>query len=87
MPDCCSWQLLADTCDLCVMGELQGDKIIEYHTGDEIGKMAYGTGDIPFIRTSDFSNWEIKHDPKQGISEEIYEAYAEKEDVQEMRGT
>lgn len=74
---------LADTCDLCTMGDLQKDKIIEYHTGDEIGKMAYGTGDIPFIRTSDFSNWELKHNPKQGVSEEIYKIYSEKEDVQE----
>lgn len=54
---------------------------IEYSTGDEIGKMAYGTGSIPFIRTSDFSNWEIKHDPKQGVSEEIYLNYSEKQDV------
>ena len=44
--------------------------------------MAYGTGDIPFVRTSDFSNWEIKADAKQGVSEEIYRQYAEKEDVQ-----
>ncbi len=45
--------------------------------------MAYGTGEIPFVRTSDFSNWEIKADAKQGVSEEIYQQYAEKEDVQE----
>ena len=51
-------------------------------TGDEIGKMAYGTGDIPFVRTSDFSNWEIKADTKQGVSEDIYIQYAMKEDVQ-----
>ncbi|MEN8133097.1 MAG: hypothetical protein ABFS45_23550, partial [Pseudomonadota bacterium] len=43
----------------------------------------YGTGTIPFIRTSDFSNWEIKHDPKQGVSEEIYEQYAESQNVKE----
>jgi type I restriction enzyme M protein len=40
-------------------------------TGDEVGKLAYGTGEIPFVRTSDLSNWELKIDPKQGISEEI----------------
>lgn len=33
--------------------------------------MAYGTGNIPFIRTSDISNWEIKADFKHGVSEEI----------------
>jgi type I restriction enzyme M protein len=35
--------------------------------------MSYGTGTIPFIRTSDISNWELKGDPKQGVSESIYE--------------
>lgn len=75
--------LMRDHCELLYMGDLKKKEIIDYYTGDEIGKMAYGTGDIPFIRTSDFSNWEIKHNPKQGISEEIYQQYAEKEDVRE----
>ena len=59
------------------------DGILSISTGDEIGKMAYGTGEIPFIRTSDFSNWELKYDPKQGISQEIFEEYQSKQDVQE----
>ena len=75
---------LCDTCELTSILELQETGFLEYHTGDEIGKMAYGTGTIPFIRTSDFSNWEIKHDPKQGISQAIWEEYQEKEDVQEL---
>ena len=74
---------LALFCDLISMGDLKEQGVIDYYTGDEIGKAAYGTGDIPFIRTSDFSNWEIKHDPKQGISEEIYEEYALKQKVKE----
>jgi type I restriction enzyme M protein len=52
-------------------------------TGDEVGKLAYGTGDIPFVRTSDISNWEIKVDPKHCVSREIYEEYAAKQDVRE----
>lgn len=72
---------LEENCDIISFADLRDAKIIEYHTGDEIGKMAYGTGVIPFIRTSDFSNWEIKHDPKQGISEEIYDQYSNKQDV------
>jgi len=63
--------------------ELKDKGLIEYQTGDEIGKMAYGTGSIPFIRTSDFSNWEIKHDPKQGISEDIYQNYKNKQNLKE----
>jgi type I restriction enzyme M protein len=56
------------------------NKVVNWDTGIEIGKMAYGTGHIPFIRTSDISNWELKGDPKQSVSEEIYGA--NKQDVQ-----
>ena len=73
---------LAETCDLVTIAELVEDGALSLASGDEPGKMAYGTGTIPFVRTSDFANWEIKHDPKQGVSEQIYNAYATKEDVQ-----
>lgn len=73
---------LSSSCDLFSIGSLETNGTIEMATGDEIGKMAYGTGEIPFVRTSDFSNWEIKADAKQGVSEEIYQKYSEKEDVQ-----
>lgn len=33
------------------------------------------------MRTSDFSNWEIKSDAKIGVSEEIYKQYSLREDV------
>ena len=48
-------------------------RAVSITTGIEIGKMAYGTGSVPFIRTSDLSNWEIKADFKHGVSEDIYE--------------
>lgn len=72
---------LSKTCILKTVQELIDEGILSLATGDEIGKMAYGTGDIPFVRTSDFSNWEIKANPKQGVSEEIYRQYADKEDI------
>ena len=68
-------------CECRAISQLIADGVLELSTGDEIGKMAYGTGEIPFLRTSDFANWEIKHDPKQGISEEIYYNYARKQDL------
>lgn len=74
---------LSRHCEVKSMAALRDEGIVEYYTGVEIGKMAYDTGSIPFIRTSDFSNWEIDHNPKQGISEEIYEQYATEQDVQE----
>src|SRR5690606_34251903 len=63
--------------------ELIQQGILSVATGDEIGKMAYGTGEIPFVRTSDISNWEIKSAPKQGISLDVFDQYAVKQDVQE----
>jgi len=72
---------LTETCLLYTVQELLDKGFLELSTGDEIGKMAYGTGNIPFLRTSDFSNWEIKSDAKQGVSEEIYSQYSNKQDV------
>jgi hypothetical protein len=74
---------LEANCDLISIGDLQSRGVLQLQTGDEIGKMAYGTGDIAFLRTSDFSNWEINHNPKQGISEEIYQSLALKQDLVE----
>lgn len=72
---------LRKNCEIYSIDELVSLKIISINTGDEIGKQSYGTGEIPFVRTSDFSNWEIKLDTKQGVSEEIYQKYAKKQDV------
>ena len=72
---------LKRTHDLVRIGDLQRSKSISVDTGIEIGKMSYGTGTIPFIRTSDLSNWEIKADFKHGISGEIYDEIKHKIDV------
>ncbi len=55
--------------------------ILTISTGDELGKLAYGTGDIPFIRTSDISGWEIKADHKHGVNRSIYENLRLKQDI------
>jgi restriction endonuclease S subunit len=72
---------LKRTHDLTTIDELAKLGTISIATGHEVGKMAYGTGDIPFIRTSDISNWELKTDPKQGLSEKIYTVYKDKQDL------
>lgn len=66
---------------LVKFGDLVEQGLISVNTGDEVGKLAYGTGPIPFVRTSDIANWEIKLDPKQGLNEEIYQKLCEKQDV------
>jgi type I restriction enzyme M protein len=50
--------------------------------GDEIGSHVYGLGDVPFIRTSEFNNWEINLDSHKKTSEEVYEQYRRKQNIE-----
>ena len=63
-------------------GTLAKDGFLSIQTGDEVGKLAYGTGEVPFVRTSDLSNWEIKVDPKHRLDRKLYHALKERQDVQ-----
>jgi type I restriction enzyme M protein len=73
---------LSRTHDLVPIKSLLESKALSVETGIEIGKMAYGTGPIPFVRTSDLSNWEIKADFKHGVSQTIYEELKSRVDIQ-----
>jgi hypothetical protein len=68
----------ADGTTWTTIGELVDQGALKVSTGVEVGKMAYGTGTIPFIRTSDLVDWELFRDPTQGVSEQIYEEYSPK---------
>jgi len=68
--------------NLISIGELVDKKIIKISRGNEIGSKYYGTGDIPFVRTSDIVNWEIKFDPVKSVSEELYKQYKALQDIQ-----
>ncbi len=70
---------MSSTCDLTTVGELMRSGVIDVETGDEVGKLEYGGGEVSFIRTSDFGNWELKHDPKQRVSQDVYAAYANRQ--------
>lgn len=72
---------LQPTHNLVSLESLVEKKVVSIATGTEIGKMAYGTGTIPFIRTSDLTNWEIKADFKHGVSAEVYEEEKSRCDV------
>jgi len=50
--------------------------------GDEIGSHVYGLGDIPFIRTSEINNWEVNLDSYKKTSEEVYEQYKHKQNIE-----
>ena len=64
------------------IAELQKEKIIKVSRGNEIGSENYGTGDIPFVRTSEVSNWEITTDCTHCISEDIYNEYKDKQNIE-----
>jgi hypothetical protein len=50
--------------------------------GDEIGRLNYGTGDIPFVRTSDFGSWELKRETKHSVSSDVYDLWGLGQDAQ-----
>ncbi|MDR2184424.1 MAG: N-6 DNA methylase [Treponema sp.] len=74
---------LTKTHDLLVFGDLLKRKVLSLSTGNEVGKLEYGNGNIPFVRTSEITNWELKLDPKHGLSEELYQSLKDKQDVKE----
>jgi len=71
----------AITCTMVGLGDLVSDGLLEMTTGDEIGRLNYGTGTIPFVRTSDFGSWELKREAKQGVSQEVYDEWSKFQDA------
>ncbi len=61
------------------IGDLIRAGDLKIRKGHEVGSEAYGTGDIPFVRTSDISNYEVSIDPTKCVSEEIYEKYCQQQ--------
>lgn len=62
--------------------ELQEQKIVKVTRGVEVGSENYGTGEVPFVRTSEISNWEITEDCTQCVSEDIYNEYKTKQKIE-----
>lgn len=74
-------EMMANSHHLVTVADLLACGVLSISTGNEVGKLAYGTGDVPFVRTSDLSNWEIKANPKHCVGREFYESLKEKQDV------
>ncbi|MHA1486891.1 MAG: N-6 DNA methylase [Promethearchaeota archaeon] len=72
---------------LISIGDLINKKIIYTKNRDflprgvEIGSSVYGLGSIPFIRTSDINNWEINLDSHKKTSEEVYNQFKVKQNI------
>jgi type I restriction enzyme M protein len=58
------------------IAELVQSKLLVMRKGHEVGSDAYGTGDVPFVRTSDLSNFEISVDPTKSVSEDVFAQFA-----------
>lgn len=72
-----------DEYELVSIQSLIDQKVISIRRGNEIGSRFYGLGEVPFVRTTDLVNWEIKIDPIKCVPEEIYDLYKKKQDVRE----
>ncbi len=68
---------------LVTVGELVNKGVLQIKRGNEIGSQYYGTGQVPFVRTTDIVNWEFKIDPVKSVADEIYEKYKKQQDVRE----
>ena len=67
--------------DLVSIDSLIKKNVISITRGNEIGSQNYGTGNYPFVRTSDLVNWEIKFDPIKAVSEEVYDQFKKSQDI------
>jgi type I restriction enzyme M protein len=68
--------------ELKTLDELQKEHIVKVTRGNEVGSENYGTGEIPFVRTSEISNWEITSDCTHCISDDIYLNYKDKQKLE-----
>ncbi len=75
-------EFLSATHHLVRIDSLVADGHLKHDHGKYIPKIYYGTGPIPYVRTSDLANWEIKASPKHGIPEEVYLKHKDHQDVQ-----
>jgi len=63
--------------------QLKEEKLLKIRgAGSTVSPTDYDTGDIPFIRTSEISNWEISHDATHKVAKELYIKYKEKQNLQ-----
>ena len=68
--------------DFVTLGELIDSGCLSIRSGHEVGSEAYGTGEIPYVRTSDINNFEISSDPTNSVSEEVYARFNRQENLQ-----
>ena len=65
------------------LGELMKAGFISIRKGHEVGSDAYGSGDIPFVRTSDIHNFEVSYDPTNCVGDEVYQQYRDQQKLKQ----
>lgn len=68
-------------CSVTTLGALVKAGLVTIRKGHEVGSDAYGSGDVPFVRTSDIHNFEVSHDPTNCVSEEVYGQYRDQQNL------
>lgn len=71
----------AEDCEQLSLGQLEEKRLLKIAKGHEVGSEAYGTGEVPFVRTSDISNFEVRADPTKSVSDDVYEKYSRLQDL------
>jgi type I restriction enzyme M protein len=54
--------------------DLVSSGAVTVRKGKEVGAETYGSGDVPFIRTSDIANLEVSVTPTNGVSHEVFKS-------------
>jgi type I restriction enzyme M protein len=67
---------------LKTLKELEDEKVVKVSRGVEVGSENYGMGEIPFVRTSEVSNWEITSDCTHCIPVDIYEKFKKRQNLE-----
>lgn len=71
-----------DETEFITIGEMIKLGYLIRKSGKEVGSEAYGTGTVPFVRTSDIINFEISSDPTNSVSEEVFQQYSPQQNLQ-----
>lgn len=70
-------------CELKTVEELIREGLLSLFKGDSSSPESYGEGDVPFIRTSDVTNWEITHTPNTFVTLGTYRLCRQRQQLRE----
>ena len=67
--------------ELVSLGDILKEGALGSRLGSWVRREHYGSGNIPYVRTSDLSHWRIRPDYKKGVSAELYKSLKERQDI------